>query len=60
LLFDQSFIVIVRANPDPNEVRAILHSQGAVVDPDPSGPKNTYFLEMQGGVGWIVFQKFEV
>jgi len=50
LLFDQPLISVMRANPDPNEVRAILHSDGAVIDPDPRRPKISDFLEMQGGV----------
>jgi hypothetical protein len=50
LLFDQSLIFDVWTDPNPNEVRAILYSDGAVIDPDPRRPKISDFLEMQGGV----------
>ena len=38
LLFDHPLVLVVGANPDPDEVRAVLHGDGAVIDPNPWGP----------------------
>jgi len=37
-LFDHSLILVVGANPDPDEVCAVLDGGGAVIDPNPCGP----------------------
>jgi hypothetical protein len=50
VLFDQPLILVMKADPDPYKVRTILHGEGAMIDPDPRGPKIPDFLEMQGGV----------
>jgi hypothetical protein len=58
LWIDQSLILVMSSDPDPNKVRTILHCEGAVIDPDPCGPKIPYFLELLGGVREIPLQKF--
>jgi hypothetical protein len=58
LLFDQSLILVVRADPDPDKVRTIFHGEGAVIDPDPSRPQLPDFLEMERGVRWVFFQEW--
>ncbi len=50
----------MRTDPDPDKVRAILHCEGAVIDPDPHGPQLSNFLEMQGGVRWAPLQELEI
>ena len=47
-------------DPDPNKIRAILHSDGAVIDSDSRGPQIPDSLEMEGGVRWVLFQELEV
>ena len=60
LLFDQSLILVMRTDPDPDKVRTVLHGEGAVIDPDPRGPQLPDFLETQRGVRWVFFQEVEV
>jgi hypothetical protein len=55
LLLDQSLILIVRTDPYPNKIRAVLDSDGAVIDSNSRGPQITDSLEMQGGVGRVLF-----
>jgi len=50
----------MRTDPDPNKIRAILHGDGTVIDPDPRRPQIADSLEMQGGVRGIAFEQFEV
>ena len=60
LLFDQPLILVMRADPDPNKVRTILHGEGVVIDSDPRGPIVPDFLKMQGGVRWVLSQQVEI
>ena len=38
LLFDHSLILVVRANPNPDEIGAVFNGDGAIVQPHPCGP----------------------
>src|SRR3989304_1925392 len=50
----------MRADPDPDKIRTILHCEGAVIDPDPRGPQLSDLFEMQRGVRWVLLQELEV
>jgi len=39
LLSDQSLILVMRTDPDPDKVRTLLHCEGAVIEADPHGPQ---------------------
>jgi hypothetical protein len=47
-------------DPDPNKIRSILHSDGAVVESDSRRPQIPDSFEMQGGVQWVLFQEIKV
>ncbi len=50
----------MRANPNLDKVCGVLYCKSAVIDPGSYGPQLTDFLEMQGRVGRVIFQKIEV
>jgi hypothetical protein len=54
-LFDHSLILVVRTDPNPDEVRAILHSDGAVIDADSRRPEIPDSFEMKRRVCWVLF-----
>jgi hypothetical protein len=47
LLFDDSLILVMGANPDPNDIFAIFHSESSVMDPNSDGPHVPNLFEMQ-------------
>lgn len=53
LLFDDSLILVMRTDPDPDKVHTVLHRERAMIDPSSRGPHYPDFLEMQRGVRWI-------
>jgi hypothetical protein len=57
---DQPLILVMGTDPDPDEVRAVLHGDGTVIDPDPCGPQFPNLLEVQGGVSGVRLQQREV
>ena len=60
LPFDQPLIFVMGTDPDPDEICAVFHGDGTVIDPDSCGPQIPNFLEMQRGVCWIRLQEGEV
>ena len=53
-------ILIVEANPEPDEIPAVLYSHGPVSRTNPGGPVSAYIFEPERRVAWICFQEFEV
>jgi hypothetical protein len=47
LLLNKSLILIVRPDPNPDEIRAILDSQRSMMRPCPYGPKFANLFEVE-------------
>ena len=53
----QSFIFVVRPNPNPDLVLVVRNSQGSMAGAYPCRPYLSDLLEMKGGMSWVLAQK---
>lgn len=60
LLFDAWFILIMRSDPNPNEICSIFNGQGPVMRFNSHGPELANLFEVQRRVCGIFFQEVEV
>lgn len=60
LLLEQAIVLLVMANPDPEEPIRYVHSQRPIRKPYASGPKASYLLEAQRGMRGVILQLLKV
>jgi hypothetical protein len=56
LLAKQPIVVGMTANPKPDQAVRCFHREGAIVSADTGRPEPADFLEVKGGVPWILLQ----
>ena len=57
---NHSFVFIVGANSDPDEIFAVLDRKSPVIKTDPDRPKLPNFFEMEGRMRRISFKQLKV
>lgn len=57
MLANELVVVRMCADPEPDNSIPCLHSDRSIIKPHASGPEASYFLEMQGRVLWVGFEK---
>jgi len=55
LLFDETFVFIMRPNPNPDEVIPILQGKRPVMRSGTNGAEFADFLKMQRGMSRVIF-----
>lgn len=56
----ESVVLRVSADPEPHHPVVSVHTQGAVVKPNPDGVKAAHALEMKRGMSGIAFEQLEL
>ena len=59
-MLNEPLILIMRTDPDPNEIRAIFNRKGSIVEANSGRPQLANLLEMQRWVAAIGLQEFKV
>jgi len=54
---DESVVVGVGADPEPQDAVVNFHAQRPVGQPDAGGSETTNLLEVQGRMLWVAFQQ---
>lgn len=57
---EHSFVVIMRANPNPDEIRTIFNCKSPVINPNPDRPEITCLFETERGVSVVCSEEFKI
>jgi hypothetical protein len=60
LFFDQPPILVMRTDPDPDEVPTVFCGESAVSKPGSYRPQLSDSLEMERGMGGVLLQDFKI